>query len=67
MAVINGASGTPGMIDLALDALLSPIALIDFNLIIYVVPLVRPVMTTGDNVSAGLNAVNVVPLSMEYR
>lgn len=34
--------------------------------IVYVVPVVKPVIETGDAVSAGEKAVNVMPPSIEY-
>ena len=36
------------------------------SLMLYVVPLTRPGMVTGDVVSTGLNATQLEPLSVEY-
>ena len=62
-----GASGAATGVTLtALEAALVPTLLIARSLTVYVVPLVKPVMVTGDVTEAGLRVVHVDPLLIEY-
>jgi hypothetical protein len=49
--------GAAGFTDTADEALPAPAAFTAFNLMLYVVPFVRPEIVTGLEVSAGENAV----------
>jgi hypothetical protein len=70
VATTESADGTPdtpaGVTEIADDAALIPSWLMDFRRIEYVVPLVSPVMETGDVACAGENDVYVLPPSSEY-
>ena len=53
-----GADGVVlGVTDAEVDAAPAPLTFTAFNVTLYVVPLVRPVMVTGLDVTGGLNAV----------
>jgi hypothetical protein len=64
----DGAEGAPAGIitDRADEAGLFPTTLTALSITEYVEPLDRPVMVTGLVVTAGLNALNVDPPSVEY-
>ena len=62
-----GAAGTArGVTDTAADAAPSPAAFTARRLTEYVVPFVRPPMVAERLMTAGENAVQVLPLSVEY-
>ena len=50
----------------AVDGSLVPTLLTARSVTMYVVPLAKPVMVTGDVTDAGLRVVHVDPLSIEY-
>ena len=62
-----GAAGTArGVTETADDAVPSPATFTARNLTLYVLEFDRPVIVTGDEVTAGENAVQELPLSVEY-
>jgi hypothetical protein len=64
----DGAEGAPAAIETetAAELGLFPALLTALRTIEYVDPLDSPVIVTGDAVTAGLNALNVDPPSVEY-
>ena len=70
-AVADNAVGAEGVVDgvpvTVADAVPTPFAFTAFNCTLYEVPLVNPVIVTEETAPvAGLKAVNVEPLSVEY-
>ena len=53
-------------VTVSVDPVPAPAALTARSDTVYDVPFVNPVMITGDRVSAGLSAVQVLPESVEY-
>ena len=65
--VTVGAAGTArGVTDTDVEATPSPIEFTAFNLMVYSVPLDRPLIEIGEVVAAGERVVQFVPLSVEY-
>jgi hypothetical protein len=64
----DGAEGAPAGIttESAAELGLLPALLTALRTIEYVEPLIKPLMVIGDAVTAGLNTLNVDPLSVEY-
>ena len=66
-ARLVGASGVvTGVTLTAVEAALLPMMLMARSVTWYGVPLVRPVITSGDVAAAGLRVVHDPPLSVEY-